>query len=56
MYGQAALMLGGRIADGDTFHGLARYTCFQMAEAPISRNMFAAILRRIQRLIQPAPV
>ncbi len=34
----------------------ARYTCFQMAEVSISRNLFAAILRRIRRLIQPAPM
>ena len=34
----------------------ARYTCFQMAEVSISRNLFAAILRRIRRLIQPVPV
>ncbi len=34
----------------------ARYTCFQMAEVSISRNLFAAMLRRIQRLMQPVPV
>ncbi len=34
----------------------ARYTCFQMAEVSITRNLFAAILRRIRRLIQPVPV
>ncbi|MCH8845060.1 MAG: hypothetical protein IID61_19045 [SAR324 cluster bacterium] len=34
----------------------ARYTCFQMAEVSISRNLFAAILRRIRRLMQPVPV
>ena len=34
----------------------ARYTCFQMAEASITRNLFGAILRRIRRLIQPVPV
>jgi Transposase DDE domain group 1 len=34
----------------------ARYTCFQMAEVSISRNLFAAILRRIRRLIHPVPV
>ncbi len=34
----------------------ARYTCFQMAEVSIKRNLFAAILRRIRRLIQPVPV
>ena len=34
----------------------ARYTCFQMAEVSISRILFAAILRRIQRLMQPVPV
>ena len=34
----------------------ARYTCFQIAEVSISRNLFAAILRRIRRLIQPVPV
>ncbi len=34
----------------------ARYTCFQMAEVSITRNLFAAILRRIRRLIQPEPV
>ncbi len=34
----------------------ARYTCFHMAEVSISRNLFAAILRRIRRLIQPVPV
>ena len=34
----------------------ARYTCFQMAEVSILRNLFAAILRRIWRLSQPVPV
>ena len=34
----------------------ARYTCFQMAEVSISRNLFAAILRRIRRLMPPVPV
>ena len=34
----------------------ARYTCFQMAEVAITRKLFAAILRRIHRLIQPVPV
>ncbi len=34
----------------------ARYNCFQMAEVSISRNLFAAILRRIRRLVQPVPV
>ncbi|MCH7477657.1 MAG: transposase [SAR324 cluster bacterium] len=34
----------------------ARFTCFRMAEVSISRNLFAAILRRIRRLIQPVPV
>ena len=34
----------------------ARYTCFQMAEVLITRNLFAAILRRIRRLMQPVPV
>ena len=34
----------------------ARYTWCQMAEVSITRNMFAAILRRIRRLIQPVPV
>jgi len=34
----------------------ARYTYFQMAEVSISRNLFAAIVRRIQQLIPPAPV
>ena len=34
----------------------ARYTCFQMAEVSVSRNLFAAILRRIRRLMQPVPV
>ncbi len=34
----------------------ARYTCFQMAEVSIPRNLFAAILGRIRRLIQPVPV
>ena len=34
----------------------ARYTCFQMAEVSISQNIFAAILRRIRRLMQPVPV
>ncbi len=34
----------------------ARYTCFQMAEVLIIRSLFAAILRRIQRLMQPVPV
>jgi hypothetical protein len=34
----------------------ARYTCFQMAEVSITRNLFAAILRRIRRLMQPVPV
>ena len=34
----------------------ARYTCFQMAEVSISRNLFSAIFRRIRRLMQPVPV
>ena len=34
----------------------ARYTCFQMAEVAITQKLFAAILRRIHRLIQPVPV
>jgi len=34
----------------------ARYTCFQMADVSIPRNLFTAILRRIRRLIQPVPV
>ncbi len=34
----------------------ARYTYFQMAEVMISRNLFAAILRRVRRLLQPVPV
>jgi hypothetical protein len=34
----------------------ARYTCFQMAEVSIPRSLFAAILGRIRRLIQPVPV
>ncbi len=34
----------------------ACYTCFQMAEVLITRNWFAAILRRIWRLLQPIPV
>ena len=34
----------------------ARYTCFQMPEVSITRNLFAAILRGIRRLIQPVPV
>ena len=35
---------------------LARYTCFQMAEVSITQDLFAAILRRIRRLIQPVLV
>jgi len=34
----------------------ARYSCFQMAEVSISRNLFAAILRRFRQLMPPAPV
>ena len=34
----------------------ARYNCFQMAEASISGNLFATILRRIRQLMPPAPV
>jgi hypothetical protein len=34
----------------------ARYTCFQMAEVSLPSNLFAAILRRIRRLMRPAPV
>ncbi|MCH8076381.1 MAG: hypothetical protein IIC64_11220 [SAR324 cluster bacterium] len=34
----------------------ARYTCFQMAEVSISRNLFAAIPRRIRYLMRPVPV
>ncbi len=34
----------------------ARYTCFQMAEVSITRNLFAAMLRRIRQLVQPVPV
>ena len=34
----------------------ARYTCFQMAEVSLSSNLFAAILRRIRRLMPPVPV
>ena len=34
----------------------AGYTCFQMAEVAITQKLFAAILRRIHRLIQPVPV
>ncbi len=34
----------------------ARYTCFQMADVSTTWNLFAAILRRIQRLMQPVPV
>jgi hypothetical protein len=34
----------------------ARYTCFQTAEVSISRNIFAVILRRVRRLVQPVPV
>ena len=34
----------------------ARYTCFQMAEVSIPGHLFAAILRRIHRLMQPVPV
>ncbi len=34
----------------------ARYTCFQMAEVSISRNLFASILKRIRQLILPVPV
>lgn len=34
----------------------ARYTCFQMAEVSITQDLFAAILRRIRRLMQPVPV
>ncbi len=34
----------------------ARYTCFQMAEVSVPRDMFAAILRRIRRLMQPIPM
>jgi hypothetical protein len=36
--------------------GHARYTCFQMAELSLSSNLFAAILRRIRRLMHPVPV
>ncbi len=34
----------------------AGYSCFQMAEVAITQKLFAAILRRIHRLIQPVPV
>ena len=34
----------------------ARYTCIQMAEVSISRNLFVAIPRRTRRLMQPVPV
>jgi hypothetical protein len=34
----------------------ARYTCFQMAEVSITRELYGAILRRIHRLMQPVPV
>jgi len=34
----------------------ARYTCFQMAEVSISRNLSLAIFRRIRQLMQPVPV
>jgi hypothetical protein len=34
----------------------ARYTCFQMGELFITRDLFAAILRRFRRLMQPVPV
>ena len=34
----------------------AGYTCFQMPEVSITRDLFAAILRRIRRLMQPVPV
>ena len=34
----------------------ARYTCFHMPEVSIIRKLFAAILRRIRRPIQPVPV
>ncbi len=34
----------------------ARYTCFQMAEVSLHRNLFVAILGRIRRLMQPVPV
>ncbi len=34
----------------------ARYICFQMPKVSMTQNLFAAILRRIRRLIQPVPV
>ncbi len=34
----------------------ARYTCFQLAEISLPSNLFAAILRKIRRLVQPVPV
>ncbi len=34
----------------------ARYTFFQMAEVSVPQHIFAAILRRIRRLMQPVPV
>ena len=33
-----------------------RYTCFQVTEVTISRNLFGAIVRRIRRLVQHVPL
>jgi len=44
-----------RLADYEDTND-AEQLCFQMAEVLITQNLFAAILRRIQRLIQPVPV
>jgi len=34
----------------------AKYVFFQLAEVAVTRNLFAAILNRIQRLALPPPV
>ena len=34
----------------------ARYITFQMAEVAVPKHLFAAILRRIRRLMSPLPV
>jgi hypothetical protein len=34
----------------------AKYVTFQLAEVAVTRNLFAAILYRIARLVRPPPV
>ena len=34
----------------------ARYTCFQIAEVLITRNLLAAVFGGVRRLMQPVPV